>query len=120
MVAIDLRGSAYIDAAWEGETRRERGPRSGRGLFQCTLAFSHCRAVSARRGAHRDATAVVRNRAAVATAAVAIAVLAIVNAMAVAIVETIAAAKPRDPKPPARKLNESRKSIAEPIKTRSN
>jgi hypothetical protein len=56
----------------------------------------------------------------VAAAAVAIAVLAIVNAMAVAIVETIAAAKPRDPKPPARKLNESRKSIAEPIKTRSN
>src|ERR1035437_7438451 len=35
MVAIDLRGSAYIDAAWEAETRRERGPRAGRGLFQC-------------------------------------------------------------------------------------
>jgi hypothetical protein len=33
MVAIDLRGSAYIDADWEGETRRERGPQAGRGCF---------------------------------------------------------------------------------------
>jgi hypothetical protein len=65
--------------------------------------------------AARDATAVLRTRAAGAIAA-----LAIVNAMAVAIVETIAAAKPRDPKLPDRGLNVSRKSIAKPIKTQSN
>jgi hypothetical protein len=58
----------------------------------------------------RNATAVARN-----WAALAVAVVPIIDAMAVAIVETIAAAKPRD-----RELNESRKSIAEPIKTRSN
>jgi hypothetical protein len=66
-------------------------------------------------GSQRDATAVVRNRASVAIVAV-----AIIDAIAVAIVETIAAAKPRDPKLPDRELNESRKSIAKPIKARSN
>jgi hypothetical protein len=60
--------------------------------------------------AARNATAVVRNWAAVAIAA-----LAIVNAMAVADSKRTGGAKP-----PAHGLNELRKSIAEPIKTRSN
>src|ERR1019366_56220 len=56
----------------------------------------------------RNATAVARNWAALAVAAV-----AIIDAIAVANSEGVGGAKP-----PARELNESRKSIAEP--TRSN
>jgi hypothetical protein len=55
-------------------------------------------------------TAAVRNRAAVAVAAV-----AIIDAIAVAKSKGIGGAKPQ-----ARGLNELRKSIAEPIKPRSN
>jgi len=51
---------------------------------------------------------------------VVVAAVAIIDAMAVANRERVGGAKPREPKPPARELNESRKSIAKPVKARSN